>query len=154
MSDLNFLIKDTDVETSKDKVAIRHTIFGFTTLIFLVITIFSIQDFFFEKKIQSSNIIYLVSFIVLIGLILATILINLLKYFKIQKTIKNINDQNILNNNPSETFIYSNTLWIYPIVSFIYFIIIIIYLIMLNHKCSIIKNNMVNNMIRSMYYRL
>jgi hypothetical protein len=154
MSDLNFMLKDTDVEANKQKVTIRHMIFGLTTLLFIVITVFSIQDFFFVKKMQFSNIIYFLSFMFSIGLILATMIINLSKYSEIKKNIKFINEQNILRNSPPETFIYSKTLWIYPIVSFVYFIIIITYLIMLNHKCSIIKNNMVNNMIRSMYYRL
>ncbi len=138
MKDLNYA---SDIEVSKHQPLIRHFLFGLTTISFFTISFFSIQDLILKKPLFQSNIIYFIIFVVALASIWATIIINLSKYSDIKKIIQYSEGQEARLNVKNQTFNYTKTVWIYPLVSFIYFIILIIFLIIVNHKCFILKNN-------------
>ena len=140
-------MKDYNIEMDRNKPIIRHVIFMLTTLLFLIASFFSISDIYSKRPLLESNIIYFIVYMLALGLIFTTIIMNMYKYSQIKQEIKAINEQDNALKAPGERPVYTKTVWIYPIVSLIYFIILIMFLIIINHKCGILKNN-----ISSYYY--
>ena len=140
----DFMKTEYDIEATSSFPVVRHIVFAVTTVFFLVISFYSIQDMNLKRALLDSNLIYFIMIMLAFVFIFSTIIINLYKYNEIKKSIKYLNDQNELNDRPMENYVYTKTLWIYPLVSFIYFIILIIFLIIINHKCAILKNTLYN----------
>ncbi len=150
-SDLVFGIIGKDVEhEARTKVILRHMLFGFTTALFLLLIVFTIQDLL-TKKVQS-NLLFFTLFMVVISGCVANIIINLTRYKEILDRIKILDETSKMFNNPPEKYIYTKTLFIYPIISFIFILLLIIILIIFNHRCAIKLNNIHSSY--ASYYRL
>jgi hypothetical protein len=145
MSDIVLFYTDKDVEKGSTKPMVRHFIFPFATVFFIVIIMLSIYDIYYKKALLESNLTYFIISMIGFGLIFTTIILNVYRYNQITTTIKDFNEKNkLLYNIPHEKFVYTKTLWVYPLVAFIYFIILIIFFIIINHKCAILKNTLSN----------
>ena len=145
MSDIDLTYTDKDIEFGLPKPSIRHAIFAFTTVFFLVLTYYSIQDIYNKKTLLESNLTYFIVAMIGFGLIFTTLIMNLYRYNQIKTKIKDFNDENkLLYNIPKQNFVYTKTVWIYPLIAFIYFIILVIFFIIINHRCAILKNNISN----------
>jgi hypothetical protein len=140
----DFKNPEYEIEANSTNPPIRHILFAVTTVFFLVISFYSIQDMNFKKALLDSNLIYFIMTMLAFISIFTTIIGNIYKYNEIKESIKYLNDQNELNDRPKEKYVYTKTLWVYPLVAFIYFIILIIFLIIINHKCAIFKNTLSN----------
>ncbi len=143
---INYM-KQGDVEEHDTLWVVRISAFAASTLFFISILVFSIQDILYSKNFIKTNLTFFILIVLGFVSIGTSIIMNLAKLNEIKTGIDYINKKNELLNIEPENFSYSKTLWIFPLVSFIYGCIFIVSLIVLNYKCNII--NTFND-----YYRL
>ena len=118
-----------NVETQNESL-IKYVLFAVASIFFLCVTFLTIQDLIYG--IQKNNILFFILYLISIGVITANIIINLSNYKQIRDKIDKVNASALATNEIK----YSNTIWIFPLICFIYFVLLIFYLILLFHKCS------------------
>ncbi len=132
------LMKKGDVEEQDEKYLTRVLFFAASSGTFIFTLAWSIYNLILPST--KSNILFFILLMISIIASVGSILTNMSVYYNIVNAIKNANDKlKLLNIQQENEYTYSKTLWVFPLVSFIYLFIYLVMLIVFNHRCNYIK---------------